>query len=542
MQRSVERGEIKALLLRVHDLERLCGRISLAACNARDLIALKSSLETLPDLRGHLAVFQTELIAQLAGQFDDLSDIRQIVEEAILEEPPIALRDGGLIKDGFNAELDELRAISRKGKGYLSEMEARERERTGISKLKIGYNTVFGYYIEISHAKSGAVPSEYIRKQTLVNAERYITPELKEYEEKVLTAQERIVELEYNLFTETRQRVAAEVSRIQTAARVLATIDVLAAFAHLAETYDYVKPEVDESDEIVLVEGRHPVVERMTAGERFIPNDTRLDTSENQIVILTGPNMAGKSTYIRQVALIVLMAQIGCFVPAKKARIGVVDRIFTRVGASDNLARGQSTFMVEMSETAEILHGATRRSLLVLDEIGRGTSTFDGLSIAWAVTEYLHDNPSAQAKTLFATHFHELVDISKEKKRVRNFNIGIIERDNRLIFLHRILAGGTSRSYGIQVAQLAGLPSEVISRAKEILRNLESGELDELGRAKLAARPAEPPGAARGQLSLFGPPRPSPVEEELIACDPQSMTPLEALNFLAQIHEKAKKK
>ncbi len=537
---SVKRGEICDLLRQTHDLERLCGRISMAIGNARDLIALKTSLVILPALRSHLANFTNPLLAELGKNLDDLGDIRDLIEQSIEDEPPLTLREGGILKDGYNPELDDLRAISRSGKRYLSDMEAAERQRTGISKLKIGYNRVFGYYIEIGHAHKDKVPDEYIRKQTLVNAERYITPELKEYEEKVLNAQDRIHEIEYNLFGEIRKRIADEVARIQKTARVLATLDVLANFSMLAETNNYVRPIIDDSDILEIDEGRHPVVEKANPGERFIPNDTLLDTGESQLLIITGPNMAGKSTYIRQVALITLMAQIGSFVPARSARIGVVDRIFTRVGASDNLARGESTFMVEMKETASILSEATRRSLIVLDKIGRGTSTFDGLSIAWAVTEYLHDNPRLQSRTLFATHYHEIVDIAREKTRVKNFNIGIIERDDTLVFLHRILPGSANRSYGIQVAKLAGLPDEVIERAKEILANLENTELDEIGRARIG-RQRGVSAPSKGQLSLFGPTRPSPVEEELKRIDPMRLSPLEALNMLIALKDKVDK-
>ncbi|MCC6157991.1 MAG: DNA mismatch repair protein MutS [Deltaproteobacteria bacterium] len=532
----VSRRALRELLSRIADLERLAGRISLAACNARDLVSLRTSLEMLPQVRGRLADFDAPLLTEMARQLDDLHDVRELVDAAIDDEPPITLRDGGLIKAGWNAELDDLRAIERDGKSYLSEMEARERERSGIGSLKIRYNSVFGYYIEISNAHKDRIPIDYTRKQTLVNAERYITEELKIYEEKVLTARDRIVDLEYTLFGAVRERVAAEVTRIQATAARLATLDVLATFAELAEANAYVKPAIDESDRIDISEGRHPVVERTNPGERFVPNDTILDPEGDQILVITGPNMAGKSTYIRQVALVVLMAQIGSFVPAREARIGVVDRIFTRVGASDNLARGQSTFMVEMMETAHILREATAKSLVILDEIGRGTSTFDGLSIAWAVTEYLHDVPERRAKTLFATHFHELVDIGRERKRVRNYNIGIIERDDRLIFLHRILPGGTNRSYGIQVARLAGLPDPVVSRAKEILANLEKGELDEIGRARLAHHAAEDGNGRRGQLQLFAAtPARSPMEDELRALDTNGLTPLQALQFLCEL-------
>ncbi|MBZ0272558.1 DNA mismatch repair protein MutS [bacterium] len=535
--RVVERDELLGLLRGVHDLERLCGRISLAACNARDLVLLRESLGILPRLGSLLATFSCALVKTLADDYDDLADVRGLLERAIEDEPPFSIREGGMIRTGHDAELDDLRKIAREGKGYLADLEARERERTGINKLRVSYNRVFGYYIEISHAHRASVPDDYIRKQTLVNAERYITPELKEYEEKVLTAQERIVEREFELFSRVRDEVDREIARIQAAAHLLATLDVLISFSRVAETHGYCRPQVDGGDAIVISDGRHPVVERLTAGERFVANDTRLDAGQ-RLLIITGPNMAGKSTYIRQVALIVLLAQVGCFVPAREAKIGVVDRIFTRVGASDNLARGQSTFMVEMSETADILRNATDRSLIVLDEIGRGTSTYDGLSIAWAVTEYLHDTPGKRAKTLFATHYHELVDLARERDRVKNFNVSILERDENLIFLHRIVAGGASRSFGVQVARLAGLPDAVVTRANEILKNLESIELDEFGHAKLAA-PRESAEAARGQLTFFAPaarpPAPSAVERELALLDPENMTPMQALAALAAL-------
>lgn len=541
LRRHVLRDELRGFLEKVHDLERLCGRISMAVCNARDLVALKLSLRILPALKEKLLEFDAALLAESGRDLDDLGDLRDLIEKAIEDEPPISLRDGGLIKEGYNAERDELNAMARSGKRFLSELEARERRETGIPTLKIRYNRIFGYSLEISNVHKDKVPDHYIRKQTLVNAERYITQELKEYEEKILNAQERIVELEYNLFAALRSSIAESVTRIQEVARVLSTLDILVTFARLAETHNYKRPKVDDSSRLEIEDGRHPVVERTNPGERFIPNDTLLDVEENQLLIITGPNMAGKSTYIRQVALITLMAQIGSFVPVASAHIGVVDRIFTRVGASDNLSRGESTFMVEMKETADILHQATCRSLIILDEIGRGTSTFDGLSIAWAVTEYLHDNPERRARTLFATHYHELVDIAREKSGVKNFNVSIIERNDQLIFLHKIRPGVANRSYGIEVARMAGLPVEVIERAKEIMANLETGELDEVGRARLAHHRGKEKKPPKGQLSLFFTPRPSPVIMELRDCDPMAMSPLEAINFLAALKEKVEK-
>jgi DNA mismatch repair protein MutS len=413
-------------------------------------------------------------------------------------------------------------------------LELEEKERTGISTLKVRFNRVFGYYIEISKTQVGRVPEDYQRKQTLANAERYVTPTLQAYEEKVLGAEEKLVELEYTLFQQVRLKVAAEGQRIQATAAALATLDVLLALAEVAHEGNYVLPEIDESGELQIVDGRHPVVETMTLAERFVPNDVHLDLEENQILIITGPNMAGKSTFMRQVALITLMAQMGSLVPARSARIGVVDRIFTRVGASDNLARGQSTFMVEMTETANILHHATPRSLIILDEIGRGTSTFDGISIAWSVAEYLHDQSGVAARTLFATHYHELTDLALTRPRVKNFNIAVKEWNEQIIFLRKIVKGPASHSYGIQVARLAGLPPLVIDRAREVLRNLESGEFEGEGAPRLARGRKSATLPPSPQLGLFEAP-PDLLRQELAQCDPTVMTPLEALNFVDRL-------
>ena len=528
------RSEILSLLSGVHDLERLNGRISLASAGAKDLVALKESLLRLPALLAALAGSESALLRQICQDTDPLEDVAELIVRGIVENPPFLLRDGGIIADGYHPELDELRAVSREGKGFIARLEAQEKSRTGISSLKIRYNKVFGYYIEITKSNLSAIPDTYVRKQTLANAERYITDELKEYEDKVLNAEERISGLEYSLFQELRESVAAQGERIARTADKLALLDVLAGLADLAHEQGYCRPVVNEEDTILIRDGRHPVVEASSLSERFVPNDVLLDTTENQLIIITGPNMAGKSTFMRQVALITHMAQIGSFVPATEATIGIVDRIFTRVGASDNLARGQSTFMVEMMEAAHILRNATSRSLIILDEIGRGTSTFDGVSIAWAVAEYLHDTESCAAKTLFATHYHELTELAVTRKRIKNFNIAVREWNDQIIFLRKIVEGGTSHSYGIQVARLAGLPLEVIERAKEILVNLEKGEYVEGGVPRIARGKRQLPPVVSAQLPLF-----TEVEDalrkRLEGVSISSLTPLEALNILDQL-------
>lgn len=528
------RREFREQLDGVYDLERLNGRISLASANAKDLVALRTSLEKIPSLLELLATTEAELLRQLHCEIDPLTEVAELIRSGIVADPPFILREGGIIAEGYHAELDELRAISREGKGFIARLEAKERARTGISSLKIRYNKVFGYYIEVTKTNLAAIPEDYHRRQTLANAERFITPELKEYEEKVLGAEERIVELEYSLFQEIRQRVAAQGERISRTADRLATLDVLAALADVSHERRYCRPEIDNGELITINEGRHPVVEALNASERFVANDLLLDSADNQIVMITGPNMAGKSTYMRQVALIVLMAQMGCFVPATAAHIGVVDRIFTRVGASDNLARGQSTFMVEMMETAAILRNATPRSLVVLDEIGRGTSTFDGVSIAWAVAEYLHDTERCAAKTLFATHYHELTELAVTRNRIKNYNVAVKEWNDQVIFLRKIVEGGASHSYGIQVARLAGLPVEVIERAKEILRNLEKGEYAEEGVPRIARGKKGGPPPPSAQLSLFE--RGDDLLRSRIAgLNIAALTPLEALNILDEL-------
>jgi DNA mismatch repair protein MutS len=525
------RGEIAALLDGVYDLERLNGRISLASASAKDLVALKESLLRIPALKERLTAAAALLLRKLHDEIDPLADLAHLIGTGIVANPPFVMRDGGIIADGYHAELDELRAISREGKGFIARLEAKEKGRTGIGSLKIRYNKVFGYYIEVTRTNLASVPEDYIRRQTLANAERYITPELKEYEEKVLGAEERIAELEYTLFQELRELVAVQGERIARTADRLAILDVLAALAELAHERGYCRPVVDDGDDIAILEGRHPVIEAMGLGERFVPNDVQLDSRDNQLLIITGPNMAGKSTFMRQVALITLMAQIGSFVPAAEARIGVVDRIFTRVGAADNLARGQSTFMVEMTEAANILRNATPRSLVILDEIGRGTSTFDGVSIAWAVAEFLHDCAPHAAKTLFATHYHELTELAVTRKGIKNYNIAVKEWNEQIIFLRKIVPGGTSHSYGIQVARLAGIPPEVIDRAREILQNLEKGEYAEGGLPRIAKGKKGNGPLRSSQLSLFEAPE-DLLRTRLKGLNVATLTPLEALNIL----------
>ena len=539
-EKTIERKELRESLRGIQDVERLTSRIFLGHANARDLIGLKNSLQNLPFLKANLQSFDASIMKEYASEIDHFDDLCQLLESSIVDNPPLTIREGGMIKPGYDKELDGLREIGREGKGWILQLEADERKKTGISTLKVRYNQVFGYYIEVTKSNLHLVPDRYIRKQTLVNAERFITPELKEFETKVLGAEEAICQLEYRLFEEIRKKVSDETTRLQRTASAIAIIDILGSMADVADRYDYVRPLMDEGDEIIIRDGRHPVLERMGLSERFVPNDTQMDTREHQLLIITGPNMAGKSTYLRQVALIVLMAQMGCFVPAREAKIGVVDRIFTRIGALDNIMRGQSTFMVEMMETARILNQATSRSLVVLDEIGRGTSTFDGLSIAWAVAEHLHDLPSLRPKTLFATHYHELTELALTKERVKNYNVAVKEWGGEIIFLRKIVEGGTNRSYGIQVARLAGLPQRVIDRAKEILSNLERGELDSLGMPKIAntkiaaLKPKLPL-----QPSLFH--QPDPVRSELKRVKTDQLTPLEALNILDELKKKAEK-
>lgn len=530
---SGPRKSLRALLEQVYDLERLNSRMTLGSANGRDMLAMKSSLATLPEILEALKDCNTKKLIALKNQLDPLKDIYELLESAIHHEAPITLRDGNLIKPGYNSELDELVTLLTDGKQLILHLENQEREKTGITKLKVGFNKVFGYFIEVSKLQAEKVPEHYIRKQTLVNAERFITPELKEFESKVLGAEERRTDLEYELFSEIRSKLAEAGSRVLGTANILAQLDFLLGNAEMAHKYNYLRPEVSESDTIHIVEGRHPVIERMLPSGKFVPNDVHLDQKSDEVLIITGPNMAGKSTILRQTALIVLMAQMGCYVPAEEAAIGIVDRIFTRVGAMDNLRQGQSTFMVEMSETANILNNSTERSLVILDEIGRGTSTYDGLSIAWAVAENLVNKNNIGVKTLFATHYHELTDLAKTHKRVQNYSIGVREWEANIIFLHKLVKGGTSRSYGIQVAALAGVPEEVVLRAKEILRDIEQGKFDGTTRSRKAG-----PGISKkshpAQLQLFEPPE-DPLRTFMEKLDPDNCSPIDALNTLYEL-------
>lgn len=496
-------GELREVLGGVRDMERLIARLGGGGSNARDILAMGQSLSFLPTVKELIDGHSVDLIAELGTRIKLLPGLEKMIADAIVDEPPAMIKDGGIIRDGYNPELDEFRKAATEGREWLAEYQAGEQERTGIRNLKIRHNKVFGYYIEVSKAQLANVPDEYIRKQTLVNAERFITPELKEYENKVFGAHEKAVALEHQLLFEVRDAIAAKTADIQSSADAIAQLDVLGSFADRALAMNYVRPEICTDDKLVIREGRHPVIEQMADTERFVPNDATLDCAENQLIIITGPNMAGKSTYIRQVGLIVIMAQMGSFVPASGAEIGLVDRVFTRVGASDDLARGRSTFMVEMEETANILNNATKASLIVLDEIGRGTSTFDGISIAWAVAEYLHNNENTKAKTLFATHYHELTDLALTMEGVKNYNVLAREQNDTVVFLRRIVPGGADKSYGIQVARLAGLPDEVLDRAREILGNLEEGELGETGQPKIAKKRTRKGKDDPAQLSLF---------------------------------------
>ncbi len=530
-------SKIKALLKNIYDIERMALRICNGTANARDLLSLRNSLGTMPELKSLLNGLNDKKIISLSDRIEVLPDIQSLIEKAIADEPPIAIREGGLIRKGFNSEIDEIREISSSGKDFIASLQARERKRTGISSLKVGYNKVFGYYIEISKANISNAPEEYIRKQTLVNGERFITPELKEYEAKILGADERLRNLEYEVFTGVRNEISGETEKLQETASAVAELDALHSFAYVAGKYNYERPVVYDGDVIRISESRHPVIERLSSGDKFIPNDSLIDNNSNNISIITGPNMAGKSTYMRQIALIVLMAQIGSFVPAVEAKIGVVDRIFTRIGASDVITKGQSTFMVEMIETANILNNATSKSLILLDEVGRGTSTFDGISIAWAVVEYIAKE--LKARTLFATHYHELTELSITLDGIRNLNVAVKEWGDEIIFLRRIEEGGADKSYGIQVARLAGLPDTTIKRAKDILANLEKAELNELGVPKLAYGSWAESGKTSkiGQLDLFTP-QADPVLKELLGLDVLSMTPIEALNKLFDMKKK----
>ena len=541
---AITREEIREYLNPVYDLERLITRVTYQTANPRDLIAFRNSIHMLPPIKTLMSDFQSPLLKRLYEQLDTLDELYELIERSITEEPPLTLHDGGILKEGYNEEVDRLRKAKTDGKSWLADLEAKEREKTGIKNLKIKYNKVFGYYLEVTNSFKDLVPDYFTRKQTLANAERFITPELKELEDVILGAEDKLIVLEYELFREVRQKVADEVVRIQKTAKAVAQIDVFASLATVAEQNNYCRPKLNEKGLIDIKDGRHPVVERMIQNEMFVANDTYLDNGSNRVSIITGPNMAGKSTYMRQSALIVLMAQIGSFVPAKSAKIGIVDRIFTRVGASDDLASGQSTFMVEMSEVANILRNATSNSLLILDEIGRGTSTFDGLSIAWAVVEHISNPRLLGAKTLFATHYHELTELEGKLPGVNNYCIAVQEKGDSIIFLRKIIKGSADRSYGIQVAKLAGVPEVVIERAKEIAAELEESDITANTKniGKKRTEEAEPV-----QISLFDTmgmvaeqPKKSEVEETLKKLDISNMTPMEAMNQLYELQKKCK--
>lgn len=544
---AICREEIREYLGPVYDLERLVGKITYQSANPRDLIAFQSSLSMLPPIKCILEDMQSELLKEIYGEMDTLEELCTLVKEAIMEDPPLAMKEGGIIREGYNEEVDRLRRAKSDGKGWLAELEAKEREKTGIKNLRIRYNKVFGYYLEVTNSFKNLVPDYYVRKQTLANAERYIIPELKELEDTILGAEDRLCALEYELYCEVRNKIAGEILRIQTTAKAIAKLDVIASLALIAERNNYVRPKINEKGVIDIKDGRHPVVEKMIPNDMFICNDTYLDDKKNRISIITGPNMAGKSTYMRQTALIVLMAQIGSFVPASSANIGLVDRIFTRVGASDDLASGQSTFMVEMNEVANILRNATSKSLLILDEIGRGTSTFDGLSIAWAVVEHISNSKLLGAKTLFATHYHELTELEGKIDNVNNYCIAVKEKGDDIVFLRKIVKGGADKSYGIQVAKLAGVPDSVINRAKEIVEELVNADIT--ARVKEIAVQGENQKKKPqkkldevdlAQFSLFDTVKDDDVLKELKELDISHMTPIDAMNKLYQLQNKLK--
>jgi len=531
------REEIKDILHSMYDFERIMGRVIYQSANAKDLVALKNSIENLPQLKMILGRAKSPCLKGIFDILDPLENITELITQAIVDEPPFTVREGGMIRAGFSEELDVYAKAKSEGTTWIHELEDDEKEKTGIKNLKVRFNKVFGYYIEITKSNIGEVPERYIRKQTLANAERYITPELNELAELILGAEEKIVDLEYRLFSDIRNAIAAEVERIQYCAHLVATVDALQSLSDVAQKCNYVKPTVDDGNRIAVVEGRHPVVEKML-NNQFIPNDVFLDSEDTRLAIITGPNMAGKSTYMRQTALIVLMAQIGSFVPAKEAHVGIVDRIFTRVGASDDLSAGQSTFMVEMTEVANILNNATEKSLLILDEIGRGTSTFDGLSIAWAVLEYIADQKQIGAKTLFATHYHELSELEGKLSGVKNYCIVVHEEGEDIIFLHKIQRGGADNSYGVQVAKLAGLPHKVIRRSGQILKQLDAANITKKTK-KLAIESAERQAAEATQVDMFSI-QENQLIDDLSKMDVMSMTPIEALQTLFELQKKAK--
>ena len=530
-ENSILRGELQQTLKKVYDIERLVGKISYGNSNGRDLNALKNSLKQIPNIKNLIKDSNSELIKFLELSLDECSDLAKLIEDAIVEDPPITLKEGGIIKLGYNQEIDEYKKASTEGKKWLLELEQREKEATGIKNLRIGFNRVFGYYIEITKSNLSLVPETYIRKQTLTNGERYITEELNELESKILGAEEKLIDLEYQIFTEVRTHLAKNIQRLQKSADIISTLDVLSALSTVAEDMNYVCPIVDNGGEIDIKEGRHPVIEKMIDTGSFVANDTYLNKDTDRFSIITGPNMAGKSTYMRQVALITLMAQIGSFVPASYAKIGIVDKIFTRVGASDDLSMGQSTFMVEMMEVANILKEATSNSLIILDEIGRGTSTYDGLSIAWAVVEHITDKTKCGAKTLFATHYHELTELETKLEGVKNYSIAVKEKGEDVIFLRKIIPGGTDESYGIHVAKLAGVPQAVVKRSNEILRSLERKSM------LTGQKKTENKRQTEGQLDFFNY-KLAEIAHEIDKMNLNEMTPIDALNTLIKIKEK----
>ena len=526
------RGDTTETLKKVYDIERLSGKMAYGNANARDMITLKNSLEKLPAVKQVLSQCNSKKLKELYENIDELQDIYELIEKSIVDDPPMGIKDGGIIKLGYDEEIDKLKTATTQGKNWIIKLEAEEKEKTGIKTLKIGYNKVFGYYIEVSKSFIPQVPDRFIRKQTLTNGERYITEELKNLENQILGAEEKVVNLEYNEFVKIREEIAKNIKRLQKTANVVSTLDVLSSFAQVAEDLNYCMPEINNDGIIDIKEGRHPVIEKMIGIGNFVPNDTYLDKNESRLSIITGPNMAGKSTYMRQVALITLMAQVGSFVPAQQAKIGVVDKIFTRVGASDDLSMGQSTFMVEMMEVATILKEATQDSLVILDEIGRGTSTYDGLSIAWAVAEYIADKEKCGAKTLFATHYHELIELADKIEGVKNYSIAVKEKGEDIIFLRKIVEGGTDESYGIHVARLAGVPKTVTKRANEILRSLER-------KSMISGKKQENKKVVEGQVDMFNF-KLAEIANEIDKINLNELTPIDALNTLVKIKDKMK--
>ena len=528
------RGDITENLKKVYDIERLAGKMAYGNANARDMITLKNSLQKLPDLKQTLSNCNSVMLTELYNSIDELKDIYELIEKAIVDDPPMTVKDGGIIKLGYDEEIDKLKTATTQGKNWIIELEAEEREKTGIKNLKVGFNKVFGYYIEVTKSNLNQVPDRYIRKQTLTNAERFITEELKNLENQILGAEEKVVNLEYNAFVQIREEISKNIKRLQTSAMAVSTLDVLTSFAIVAEDLNYCMPTVDNSGIIDIKAGRHPVIEKMLGAGLFVENDTYLDKDENRLSIITGPNMAGKSTYMRQVALITLMAQVGSFVPAQEAHIGVVDKIFTRVGASDDLSMGQSTFMVEMMEVASILKEATPNSLIILDEIGRGTSTYDGLSIAWAVAEYIADKEKCGAKTLFATHYHELTELENKLEGIKNYSIAVKEKGEDIIFLRKIVRGGTDESYGIHVAKLAGVPKQVTQKANEIIKNIERKNI--LTGKQLEKKDKK---QVEGQFDMYNY-KLAEIAHEVDKINLNELTPIDALNTLVRIKEKMK--